>query len=203
FIDKPLRLPVQDVYKIKGAGTVPVGRIETGKMKVGDKIIINPAGITAEVRSIEMHHESMNEAEAGDNIGFNIRGVEAKAIKRGDVVGLESNAPRIVTPQDALIAQIIMIWHPSAISVNYTPVCHIHTAQIAMRFTELQKKIRGKEVEDNPDYLKVGDSAIVKLVPTKKVCVETFAEFPPLGRFAIRDMGRTVAVGVIKEIQSA
>ncbi|MHA1793583.1 MAG: translation elongation factor EF-1 subunit alpha [Promethearchaeota archaeon] len=189
--DKPLRIPIQDVYKIKGAGTVPVGRVETGKIKVGDKVIFMPSGQTAEVRSIEMHHEPMKEAVAGDNIGFNVRGIEAKSIKRGDVVGLESNPPNVATQENALVTQIIVIWHPTAFSVNYTPVTHLHTAQIPMRFAELPK---GK------DYLKKGDAGVVKLQPMMKVCVEKFSEIAPLGRLAIRDMGRTVAVGVIKDI---
>jgi elongation factor 1-alpha len=202
-VEKDLRIPVQDVYKIKGAGTVPVGRVETGKMQIGDKIIINPGEIKAEIRSIEMHHEAMKTAQAGDNIGFNLRGVESKAIKRGDVVGLASAPPKVVTPEQGIITQVIVIWHPTALSINYTPVVHLHTAQIAMRFVELQKKMdpkTGETIEENPQYLKAGDVAIVKLSPTQKVCIEKFVDFQPLGRMAVRDMGRTVAVGIVKDI---
>ena len=192
-VDKPLRLPVQDVYTIKGAGTVPVGRVETGVIKVGDKIKIVPDEVEAEVRSIEMHHEAMKEAKAGDNIGFNLRGVQKGKIKRGDVVGTPNNSPNIATPENNLVVQTIVIWHPTAVSINYTPVVHLHTAQVAMRWA----KIEGK------DYMKQGDAGIVYLQPMQKVCVEKFADFAPLGRLAIRDMGRTVAVGIVKDIVKA
>lgn len=191
--EKPLRLPVQDVYTIKGAGTVPVGRVETGRMKVGEKIVILPSKIDAEVRSIEMHHEALKEAIAGDNIGFNIRGVEKGKIKRGDVVGTPASPPNVAGPEQNLVTQAIMIWHPTAVSINYTPVVHLHTSQVAMRFAAIEGK----------DFLKQGDAAMVKLQPMTKVCVEKFADFAPLGRLAIRDMGRTVAVGIVKDIVPA
>ncbi|MBD3188186.1 translation elongation factor EF-1 subunit alpha [Candidatus Bathyarchaeota archaeon] len=190
-VNKDLRIPVQDVYKIKGAGTVPVGRVETGKLKVGDKVVFMPSGITAEVRSIEMHHEAMKEAEAGDNIGFNIRGVDSKNINRGDVVGHVGKEPNVVTPDKLLQTQVIVIWHPTALSINYTPVTHLHTAQVAMRFAKLPKGM---------DYMKRNDKGIVMLQPMRKVCVEKFEDFAPLGRLAVRDMGRTVAVGLVRDI---
>src|SRR5271157_103206 len=192
---KPLRLPVQDVCSIKGAGTVPVGRVETGVMKVGDKIIIEPSEITADVKSIEMHHEALKEAHSGDNIGFNIRGIERKQINRGDVVGPVKSPPNVATPEQWLQVQSIMIWHPTAVSINYTPVVHLHTAQVAMRFAKLTKPDGS-----NADFFKVGDQGIISLQPINKVCVEKFAEFAALGRLAIRDMGRTVAVGIVKDI---
>lgn len=195
---KPLRLPIQDVYSIKGAGTVPVGRVETGVIHVGDKIIVNPSGIAADVKSIEMHHEGMKEAHSGDNIGFNIRGIERKQLNRGDVVGPANNPPRVAGPENHLLVQSIMIWHPTAVSINYTPVVHLHTAQVAMRFAKLTKPDGS-----NADFFKVGDSGIIELQPVAKVCVEKFAEFAPLGRLAIRDMGRTVAVGIVKDIVAA
>ncbi|MEX2683958.1 MAG: translation elongation factor EF-1 subunit alpha [Candidatus Sigynarchaeota archaeon] len=195
---KPLRLPIQDCYSIKGAGTVPVGRIETGVLRVNDKIIINPTGLTADVKSIEMHHEAMKEAHSGDNIGFNIRGIERKQINRGDVVGPVNNPPRVAGPENWLNVQSIVIWHPTAVSVNYTPVVHLHTAQVAMRFAKLTKADG-----TNADFMKVGDNGIISLQPVAKVCVEKFNEFAPLGRLAIRDMGRTVAVGIVKDIIEA
>jgi elongation factor 1-alpha len=91
--DKPLRLPVQDVFTITGVGTVPVGKVETGIMKVGDKVIFEPAStilgkpVTGEVKTIEMHHVQMQQAEPGDNVGFSVRGVGKKDIRRGDVLG--------------------------------------------------------------------------------------------------------------------
>jgi len=200
-IDKPLRLPIQDVYSITGVGTVPVGRVETGVMKVGDKIVFEPAGVSGEVKSIEMHHEPIEQAEPGDNIGFNVRGVSKKDIKRGDVVGHPDNPPTVASE---FTAQIIVLQHPTVITAGYTPVFHAHTAQVACTFAELLKKLdprTGEVVEENPDYLKTGDAAIVKIVPTKPMVIENVREIPQLGRFAIRDMGMTVAAGMCIDVK--
>jgi elongation factor 1-alpha len=201
--DKPLRLPVQDVYSISGFGTVPVGRVESGTVKPGDQIIIMPAGVKTEVKSIEMHHQALQKAEPGDNIGFNIKGVEKKDIRRGDVIGPSSNPPAVASE---FTAQIIVLHHQNVIAKGYTPVFHIHTAQIACTISDILEKKdpkTGQTLEKNPETIKTGDIAIVKIKPTKNVCVEKFSDFPPLGRFAIRDMGETVGAGVILDITPA
>lgn len=202
-VDKPLRIPIQDVYSISGVGTVPVGRVESGVLKVGDKIVFMPAGKVGEVRSIETHHTKMDKAEPGDNIGFNVRGVEKKDIKRGDVVGHPNNPPTVA---DEFTARIIVVWHPTALANGYTPVIHVHTASVACRVSELVSKLdprTGQEAEKNPQFLKQGDVAIVKFKPIKPLCVEKYNEFPPLGRFAMRDMGKTVGVGIIVDVKPA
>ncbi|HIH21663.1 MAG: elongation factor 1-alpha [archaeon GW2011_AR21] len=198
--DKPLRLPIQDVYNIKGVGTVPVGRVETGILKPGETIIFMPSGKQGEVKSIEMHHEQLEQALPGDNIGFNVRGIAKADVARGDVAGHTKNIPTVAKE---FIAQIVVLNHPTAIPVNYTPVFHMHTAQLSCVFSELQKSLdpkTGQAKEENPKFLKTGDAAIVKITPTRPVCVETFKEFPQLGRFAVRDMGQTVAAGIILSI---
>nr|CAA50033.1 elongation factor-1 alpha [Saccharolobus solfataricus]CAA54162.1 elongation factor 1 [Saccharolobus solfataricus] len=202
-VDKPLRIPIQDRYSISGVGTVPVGRVESGVLKVGDKIVFMPAGKVGEVRSIETHHTKMDKAEPGDNIGFNVRGVEKKDIKRGDVVGHPNNPPTVA---DEFTARIIVVWHPTALANGYTPVLHVHTASVACRVSELVSKLdprTGQEAEKNPQFLKQGDVAIVKFKPIKPLCVEKYNEFPPLGRFAMRDMGKTVGVGIIVDVKPA
>ncbi|MDI6904350.1 MAG: translation elongation factor EF-1 subunit alpha [Candidatus Bathyarchaeia archaeon] len=199
-LKKPLRLPVQDVYSITGVGTVPVGRVETGVLKEGDEIIFMPANKKAEVKSLEMHHTRMPRAEPGDNVGFNVRGIARTDVRRGDVCGHATNPPTVAKE---FIGQIIVIYHPTAIAAGYTPVVHYHTGQVACRFTELLKKIdprSGQVVEEKPTFLKTGDSAIVRLEPLHPIAIEPYTEFPELGRFAIRDMGTTVAAGVVKEI---
>jgi len=210
--DKPLRIPIQDVYSIKGVGTVPVGRVETGVLKVGDVVIFEPAStifhkpIQGEVKSIEMHHEPMQEALPGDNIGFNVRGVGKNDIKRGDVAGHTTNPPTVVRPKDTFKAQIIVLNHPTAITVGYTPVLHAHTLQVAVKFEQLLAKLdprTGNIVEENPQFIKTGDSAIVVLRPTKPMVIEPVKEIPQMGRFAIRDMGQTVAAGMVISIQKA
>ncbi|MHA1143796.1 MAG: translation elongation factor EF-1 subunit alpha [Candidatus Helarchaeota archaeon] len=198
--DKPLRIPVQDVYKITGVGVVPVGRVETGVLKTGDKIIFMPSGKKTECRSIEMHHEKIDKAEPGDNIGFNVRGLAVKDIKRGDVVSHE-NTPACVV--EDFIGQTIVIYHPTAIAAGYTPVIHTHTAQMACTFEQLINKLdvkTGQIVQENPDFLKQDEGGFVKYKPVRPLCIEMFKEFPQLGRFAVRDMGRTVAVGVVTNV---
>ncbi|MCX6801778.1 MAG: translation elongation factor EF-1 subunit alpha [Candidatus Diapherotrites archaeon] len=195
--DKPLRLPIQDVYNIKGVGTVPVGRVETGILKPGDKIIIMPANKTGEVKTVEMHHEQLTQALPGDNIGFNVRGLGKDDVQRGDVVGHTNDPPTVA---EEFIAQIVVLNHPTAIPVNYTPVFHLHTAQLSCQIVEIQKKLdpkTGAVKEEHPTFLKTGDAAIIRVKPTKPVVVEEYKKFPQLGRFAIRDMGQTVAAGMV------
>ncbi len=199
-IDKPLRLPIQAVYSIKGVGTVPVGRVETGVLRPGDTVIIMPAGVKGEVKSIEMHHQPLQQAIPGDNIGFALKGVDKSQIGRG-MVASHLGSPCSVAKE--FIAQMIIIYHPTAIAAGYTPVMHIHTAQTAVKFVELIEKIdprTGQVVEKNPSFLKTGDAARVKLRPLTPVALETYADFPELGRFAIRDSGMTIAAGIVREI---
>jgi len=206
-IDKPLRWPIQDVYSITGVGTVPVGKVETGVMKPGMKLIFlpskKPGGVIGEVKTIEMHHEQIQQAVPGDNIGANIRGVAKNEIRRGDVAGPVDNPPTVAK---SFLARIIVLNHPTAIAKGYTPVFHCHTAQVACRFEELIKKFNprtGEVIEENPQFLKTGDAALVKIVPTRPMVIEPVSEFPQLGRFAIRDMGQTVAAGVCVEVEKA
>ena len=196
----PLRLPIQDVYNVTGIGVVPVGRVETGTMKIGDKVIVVPAregtGVEGECKTIEMHHEQIQQAEPGDNIGFNVRGIGKKDIARGDVLGHPDNIPTIVKE---FTAQIVVLNHPTVLTVGYTPVFHIHTAQVACQFMEIQKKIdpaSGGVKEENPDFIKTGDAAIVKLKPMKPLVLEKQSDIPQMARFAIRDAGTTVAAGM-------
>jgi len=199
--DKPLRVPLQDVYKIGGIGTVPVGRVETGILKPGMNVTFAPAGLTTEVKSVEMHHVALPEAVPGDNVGFNVKNLSVKDIRRGMVAGDAKNVP----PQETatFTAQVIILNHPGQIHAGYAPVLDCHTAHIACKFTEILSKVdrrTGAETEGAPKNIKNGDAAMVLLTPSKPMCVETYAEFPPLGRFAVRDMRQTVAVGVIKAV---
>jgi len=202
--NKPLRLPLQDVYKIGGVGTVPVGRVETGVLKPGMVVSFAPAMIATECKSVEMHHEQLTEAVPGDNVGFNVRNVSVKDIRRGNVCSDSANDP--AKPARMFTAQVIIMNHPGQISAGYSPVVDCHTAHVACRFDVLQTKIdrrTGKKVEDNPKFVKSGDAAMVEMIPSKAMCVETFSEFAPLGRFAVRDMRQTVAVGIIKAVEKS
>lgn len=202
-VTKPLRLPVQDVYTITGVGTVPVGRVETGVIKPGDKVVIEPSGTAAEIKSIEMHHKELDKAEPGDNVGINIKGISKKDIKKGDVIGHPDKPPTVAKE---FTAQIIVLQHPTVITKGYTPVFHIHTAHIAGKITEISKKLdpkTGSVVAENPDTLKTGDAAIVKIQPLQPVSIEKQSDFPELAKFAIRDMGKTVAAGICTDLVKA
>jgi len=200
-VDKPLRLPLQDVYKIGGIGTVPVGRVETGVIKPGMVVTFAPSMITTEVKSVEMHHEQMTQATPGDNVGFNVKNVSVKDIRRGNVAGNSKRDPPKKTTSFG--AQVIVLNHPGQIRAGYSPVLDCHTAHIACKFAEITSKMdrrSGKVLEENPKFVKSGDACMVNLTPSKPMCVESFSEYPPLGRFAVRDMRQTVAVGVIKTV---
>ncbi len=198
--DKPLRLPIQEVFTITGQGTVPVGRVEAGILKPNTSIIVMPEGLIGEVKSIEMHHQQLTQAIPGDNVGFVIKGIDKKAIKKGCVVGDPKSPPTVV---EEFTAQIVVLNHPTAIGKNYTPVFHLHTAQIACTITEIVEKKdpkTGGTLQKNPDFIKTGDVAIVKIRPMKPCCAEKFSDYPAMGRFAMRDMGQTVAAGIILDV---
>ena len=203
-VNLPLRMPIQDVYSITGVGTVPVGKIETGKVKPGDKIIVLPAktgkGVAGEVKTVEMHHEALKEAIAGDNVGLNIRGIGKQDMARGDVIALIDSPPTIAKE---FLAQVAVINHPTVIAQGYTPVLHIHTAQVPAQFVKIEKKIdpkTGQVAQENPDFIKNGDVAIVRIKPVKPLVIETQSVNPHMARFAVRDAGQTVAAGVCIEI---
>jgi elongation factor 1-alpha len=202
-IDKPLRLPIQDIYTITGVGAVPVGRVETGILKPGDKIVFMPSGAVGEVKSIEMHHKQLEKAEPGDNIGFNVRGIGKGDVKKGDVAGHPDNPPTVAK---SFTGQIIVLQHPTVITKGYTPVFHIGTGHVAGKITELVKKIdpkSGATIAENPDMLKPGDAAIIKIEPTHPVALEKQSDYPQLAKFAIRDMGKTIAAGICIDLEKA
>ena len=196
--DKPLRLPIQDVYKIGGIGTVPVGKVETGILNSGKTVVFNPSEKSAEVKSIEMHHTIVDKAQPGDNVGFNCRGLSVTDIRRGDVAGYGDKPPVYVRHDETFVGNIQIMDIPKAISVGYTPVFHCHTSQVAVKFVELMKNLKDGST---PSFLKTGDAATVKFQPTKPMAIETKDDFPELCRFAIRDMGKTVAAGMCIAIQ--
>jgi elongation factor 1-alpha len=198
--DAPLRLPIQDVYTISGIGTVPVGRIETGQLRPGNDVSFQPSDVVGEVKTIEMHHEEIDLAEPGDNVGFNVRGVGEDDIRRGDVCGPADDPPSVA---ETFSAQIVVMQHPSVVTAGYTPVFHAHTAQVACTLESLDEKIdptSGETLDSAPDFLETGDAARVTVRPQKPLSVEPSSEIPELGSFAIRDMGQTVAAGRVLEV---
>lgn len=200
--DKPLRIPVQEVYTIRGVGTTPVGKVETGVLKPGDDLIFMPSGEKGKVNSIETHYTKIDSAGPGDNIGFNVKGIEKDKLRRGNV------ASHLKTPcsvAKAFKGRIFIIHHPTAIGEGYTPVLHLHTAQVAVKFDKLLAKLdprTGQTVEENPAYLRTNEAAIVRFVPLQPTAMEPFKDFPQLGRFALRDMGTTIGAGIVMEIET-
>jgi Translation elongation factor EF-1alpha (GTPase) len=198
--DAPLRLPIQDVYTISGIGTVPVGRIETGVMNIGDNVSFQPSDVGGEVKTIEMHHEEVPTAEPGDNVGFNVRGIGKDDIRRGDVCGPADDPPTVA---ETFKAQVVVMQHPSVITAGYTPVFHAHTAQVACTIETIDQKLdpsTGEVAEENPDFIKSGDAAVVTVRPQKPISIEPSGEIPELGSFAIRDMGQTIAAGKVLSV---
>ncbi|OVE84733.1 translation elongation factor EF-1 subunit alpha [Natronolimnobius baerhuensis] len=198
--DAPLRLPIQDVYTISGIGTVPVGRIETGVMNIGDNVSFQPSDVGGEVKTIEMHHEEVPKAEPGDNVGFNVRGIGKDDIRRGDVCGPADDPPSVA---ETFQAQVVVMQHPSVITAGYTPVFHAHTSQVACTIESIDKKMdpaSGEVAEENPDFIQSGDAAVVTIRPQKPLSIEPSSEIPELGSFAIRDMGQTIAAGKVLEV---
>ncbi|MEF8800397.1 MAG: translation elongation factor EF-1 subunit alpha [Halolamina sp.] len=198
--DAPLRLPIQDVYTISGIGTVPVGRIETGVMNIGDNVSFQPSDVGGEVKTIEMHHEEVPKAEPGDNVGFNVRGIGKDDIRRGDVAGPADDPPTVA---ETFQAQVVVMQHPSVITAGYTPVFHAHTAQVACTIEAIDQKLdpsTGEVAEENPDFIKSGDAAVVTVRPQKPISIEPSGDIPELGSFAIRDMGQTIAAGKVLSV---
>ncbi len=198
---KPLRIPVQEVYTIRGVGTTPVGKVETGVLKPGDDIIFMPSGEKGKVNSVETHYTKIDSAGPGDNIGFNVKGIEKDKLRRGNVAS-HLNTPCSVAK--AFKGRIFIIHHPTAIGEGYTPVLHLHTAQVAVKFDKLLAKLdprTGQTVEENPAYLRTGEAAVVRFVPLQPTAMEPFKDFPQLGRFALRDMGTTIGAGIVMEIE--
>jgi elongation factor 1-alpha len=198
--DAPLRLPIQDVYTISGIGTVPVGRVETGILNTGDNVSFQPSDVGGEVKTIEMHHEEVPQAQPGDNVGFNVRGIGKDDIRRGDVCGPADDPPSVA---ETFQAQIVVMQHPSVITAGYTPVFHAHTAQVACTVESIDKKIdpsSGEVAEENPDFIQSGDAAVVTVRPQKPLSIEPSSEIPELGSFAIRDMGQTIAAGKVLSV---
>ena len=199
-LDKPLRIPIQEVYSITGVGVVPIGRVETGVLRVGDRVVFEPAGKSGEVRTIEMHHEPLEKAEPGDNIGFSVRGIAKGDVRRGDVAG-HPDKPPMVTRE--FVAKMIVLSIPTEISPGFAPLFHCHAAHSPGRFVEILQRIdprTGGVVEENSRSLRKGDAGVVRIALDKPMVIERSSDIPELSRFAVRHGGQTIAAGICTDL---
>ncbi|KAK8711348.1 hypothetical protein V6N13_146632 [Hibiscus sabdariffa] len=198
--DNSLKLTLQDVYKIDNIGIVPVGSVETSVLKFNMVVTIGPSDLSTEVKSVDMLHESLLEA-LSRIIEFNVKNV-VKDLKRGFIA---SNSKDDLAEEAAdFTSQVIVMSHPSRIGNIKTPVLDCHTSHIVVKFVELLTEIdrrSEKELEKEPKFLKNDDAGMVMMISTEPMFVEAFSNYPPLGRFTIRDMHRTVIVVVIKSVE--
>jgi elongation factor 1-alpha len=206
-LDKPLRIPIQDVYKIDEIRTVATGRVETGVLKPGMKVEFAPIGIIDTIETIEINNMTVSQAIPGDIVGFTVNNAmnggntDLLHLRRGYVTSNSDDQP--AKGVSSFEAQVIIMNHPGEITNGYCPIIDCHTSHVSCVFANIKEKMdrrTGKCQEKNPKIVKTGDACIVELVPKKPLCVEPFTKFPTLGRFIVRDLQQIIAVGVVKSV---
>lgn len=200
--EKPLRLPVLKVRQDEDAGTIILGRVETGSIRPGIKVVFSPSGYVGEVSSVHRGGEQVAEGKGGDIVSVSLGdSVSAEYLRRGMVASSVSNDP--AADAETFLARVLVLDHPGSIRAGYCPSVAVHTAQVPCEFEELESLIdrkTKKEVQSRPERVKASEVAMVRMRPRQHVCVEAFSAFPSLGRFTIRDHGRTIGFGSIMEV---
>ena len=202
--EKPLRIPINGIYKIKGVGDVITGRIEQGTLTAGDVCRVVPRGLTGlKVFSIEMHHKTWPDAKPGDNIGMNMKGLEKTNMpKVGDVITLEKEPLR--EPVKSFTAQVVVQEHPGQLKPGFSPCVHARTAKSACKMTKINWKIgkkTGNEKQENPPFLEKGESAEVVFEPQQPIYLEDYESCPGMGRVAVMDSNQLVMLGKVIEVE--
>lgn len=203
FPDKPLRIPINGVYKIKGVGDVITGRIEQGTLNAGDVVRVAPRGIdNLKIFSIEMHHKTWPSAKPGDNIGMNIKGLDkTKMPKVGDVISLQGD---VLTPVESFVAQIVVQEHPGQLKPGFSPCVHIRTGKSACKMNNIVWKMgkkTGNEKQESPAFLEQGDNAEVEFIPQQPIYLESFESCEGLGRVAVMDSNQLVMLGKVMSVK--
>ncbi len=186
-VDKPFLMPVEDVFSITGRGTVGTGRIERGKVKVGDEVEIVGLGAHRKtvVTGIEMFRKILDEGIAGDNVGLLLRGVEKDELERGMVVA----APGSITPHTRFKANVYVLKKEEG--GRHTPFFSGYRPQFYFRTTDVTGEIK---LPDGVEMVMPGDNIVMEVNLLKPIALEKEL------RFAIREGGRTVGAGVVTEI---
>jgi elongation factor Tu len=192
-IDKPFLMPVEDVFSIKGRGTVGTGRVERGKVKVGEEIEI--VGLSKETRKtvvtgVEMFNKTLDEGIAGDNIGVLLRGIEKKDLERGQVIA----APGSITPHTRFEAEVYVLTKEEGgrhtpFFPNYKPQFYFRTTDVTGTVIALKSR-EGKSAE----MCMPGDNIAMEVEIISPIAMEEGL------RFAIREGGRTVGAGVVTKV---
>ena len=208
-LDSPFRMPVAGVYSIKGIGEIVVGQIEEGTLVPGTIIKNATTGIEGRILSMQMHHKSVGKALAGDHIGLNIKDIpQGRMPKQGDILYNPSEGVEI-GPVRSFKCVLYVQDHPTKIRPakdeyrGFTPSVHVRTSKCACRLTAIHWK-RGKtstaglKIED-PDFIEMNDNAEVTFTPKITFVCTTFDVCEGLGRIAIMDDKRLIAIGKVIE----
>jgi len=204
FPDKPVRIPINGIYKIKGVGDVITGRVEQGTVNSGDICRVAPRGLSGlKVFSIEMHHKTWASATPGDNVGLNIKGLDKTNMpKVGDVISLEKD--KLLEPVESFVAQVAIQEHPGQLKPGFSPCVHVRTAKSACKMTKINwkmgKKTGNTKLED-PPFLERGEQAEIVFEPQQPIYLETFEDCQGLGRIAVMDSNQLVMLGKIMSVK--
>jgi len=204
-----MRVPISGIYQIKGAGDVLTGRVEQGTVKPGDEVIFLPTHTAAntcdgKVFSLEMHHKKVGSAEAGDNVGMNIKGLRKENVPHvGDIMILKKDTTLATAKK--FTAQVQVLTHPGELKIGYSPIAFVRTARSAVKMVQLKWKVGketgGKKVE-NPPHLKANEMAEIVFEPQHPFVVDTFTACEGLGRVAIMEGASVVMLGKVTAVEN-
>ncbi|PPQ63860.1 hypothetical protein CVT24_009486 [Panaeolus cyanescens] len=198
-INSPLMMPISEKYK--DMGTIVVGKIESGHLRKGDSLVLMPNRTSVEVAAIFNElEEEVDRALCGDNVRIRIRGVDDEDISPGFVL---TSPKKPIHSVKQFEAQLAILEHKSIICAGYSAVMHIHTLAEEVTLTSLLHyfdKATGRKSKKPPQFAKKGQKIVALIETTAPVCVEKFSDYPQLGRFTLRDEGRTVAIGKITKL---
>ncbi|PXF40901.1 Eukaryotic peptide chain release factor GTP-binding subunit ERF3A [Gracilariopsis chorda] len=199
LLNGPVKMPISE--KHKEMGTMVMGKLESGVIQVNDALVMMPNRVEVVVDAVQLEGSTAQAAEPGDVVRLRLKGIDEEEVR----VGFVLCSPRdLVSYTRSFIAKLMILEHKSIICAGYSAVIHIHAAveevSIVKLLAELNKS--GKAKQRHPKFVKPGMKCLALLRTTLPVCVEPYDVFPQLGRFMIRDEGKTVAVGTVARLQS-